>query len=696
MKHPTNIPLVTTIQERCRVCYTCVRECPAKAIRIAEGQAQVIPERCIGCGNCVRVCSQHAKRVLSGIEEVEALLSSAAPVAAVLAPSFPVEFPGDDALRLVGALRQLGFDRVGEVAFGADLVADRYRRLLEVPGGERYVASTCPAIIGYVERYHPDLVPRLAPIVSPMIAASRALRALHGDGLRIVFIGPCIAKKGEAASAGVEGEIDAVLTFVELRAMLEAWGIDVAAAAPSEFDPPQAGAGALFSIARGFLSAADLPEDLMTGHVVAAEGRTNFPDAIKEFEAGDLDARLLEVLCCDGCIMGAGSSSQAPLFSRRSRVSRYVRRRMAVLEQTRWEAEMARLADLDLSRTFGPNDQRIPVPARDQLAEIMVRMGKFTPEDELNCGACGYETCREHAVAIYKGLAENEMCLPHTIEQLRRTVGELNLSNEQLASAQEALMQSEKLASMGQLAAGIAHEVNNPLGVVLMYAHLLLEESGERGDAGLEGDLKMIAEQADRCKKIVAGLLHFARQNKVLLQPTDVPALLEKGLEALHPPENVEVRLEPGPGDPVAEVDQDQILQILSNLVSNAFAAMPDGGALTVRTWGDEEHLRLAVADTGSGIPKASRKKIFEPFFTTKQMGKGTGLGLAVTYGIVKMHRGDIAVESNADPAAGATGTTFTVTLPRRSRRDEPVLAETAPDGALEAPGTAFRGKGSE
>jgi signal transduction histidine kinase len=392
-------------------------------------------------------------------------------------------------------------------------------------------------------------------------------------------------------------------------------------------------------------------------------------EAIKEFDEGHLDSRLLEVLCCEGCIMGAGMTGDAPIFSRRSRVSRYVRQRLATMDNDRWKADMAAVEDLDLSRRYFPYDQRIPVPFKEELGMIMAAMGKFRPEDELNCGACGYDTCQEHAMAIFKGLAENKMCLPFTIEELKKTVQELAVSNGQLASTQAALMQSEKLASMGQLAAGIAHEVNNPLGIVLMYAHLLLQETQKYPQ--IRDDLTMIADQADRCKKIVAGLLHFARQNKVVLQPTDLRKLVEQAMKAMPMPENIDALIEHDLGeDPLAEVDRDQIVQVLTNLVSNAVAAMPEGGTLTIRTRGQEDFVELAVVDTGVGIPKENLPKIFEPFFTTKQIGLGTGLGLAVTYGIVKMHRGDIRVESNADVAAGPTGTTFTVKLPRHGRQD--------------------------
>ncbi len=179
-------------------------------------------------------------------------------------------------------------------------------------------------------------------------------------------------------------------------------------------------------------------------------------------------------------------------------------------------------------------------------------------------------------------------------------------------------------------------------------------------------DLVMIAEQADRCKKIVAGLLHFARQNKVVRIPNDLRELINRAMLTIPVPEGIAVNIKHGLVDPLAEVDRDQIVQVLTNLVSNAVAAMENGGTLTIATEGDEHHVRLIVHDTGVGIPPENIKKVFDPFFTTKQMGKGTGLGLAVTYGIVKMHSGDIRVQSQANPAAGPTGTTFTVTLPRK------------------------------
>jgi signal transduction histidine kinase/iron only hydrogenase large subunit-like protein len=655
---------IHTIPDRCRLCYTCVRECPAKAISIESGQARIVAERCIACGNCVRVCAKNAKQIVSSLDTVQNLLDSENRVLACLAPSFPAEFTDRDPRQLVGQLKAIGFHGVHDVSFGADLTAACYRDLLAHSNGHRYISTACPAIVGYVERYHPELLAHLAPIVSPMIALARYLRSRSTVPVRIVFIGPCIAKKMEADSSQLHGEIDAVLTFRELRELLDRNASEVSAAAPADLDPPLGGSGSLYPISRGALQAAGFREDLLTGEIIATQGRSHVREAIEEFAEGNLNAKLLEVLCCEGCIMGAGMTVETPLFARRQRVSEYVRARMKSLDQAAWEDHMLDAATLALHRHYAAHDQRIPPPGENELAEILSRLGKATPEDELNCGACGYETCREHAIAIHRGLAENEMCLPHTIDRLSQAYGELEQSHRELATTQEALMHSEKLASMGQLAAGIAHEVNNPLGIVLMYAHLLLDEYPEKDQR--YDDIKMIVEQADRCKHIVGGLLHFARQNKVVKYPVDLDQFVERVVAPLKTNRGVTLTVENQLDNPLVEIDKEQIAQVITNLVNNAFAATASPGHITVRCHGDADYVRISVGDTGTGIPQEHLKKIFEPFFTTKQPGKGTGLGLSVSYGIVKMHCGDITVETNADPEAGPTGTTFTVRLPRR------------------------------
>ncbi len=662
-------PLITIIGEKCRMCYACVRECPAKAIQVVDGQARVIQPRCIGCGNCLRVCSQNAKQVRDDTAKAFSLLASGEKVVAMVAPSFPAEFVDISPDRLISMIRALGFDSVHEMSLGADLVAGEYRKLLEKDPQGRYITTPCPAAVAYVRKYHPRLMPHLAPIVSPMVAMARVLRYEMGADTKVVFMGPCVAKK-RASIDTTHGEVDAVLTFAELRDMFARRGVRPDDFAYGDrFDPPHGGIGAVFPIAGGLLQTAGLDEDLLTGELVIAEGRGEFIEAITEFDmtAGG-DTRLLDVLSCSGCFAGPGMTSDLTMLQRRSRVSAYARNRLGSMtdeERALVDGAPETYRDLDLSREYQADVQTLAeIPTLQDIDEILRRMGKYKAQDLLNCGACGYDTCLDHAYAVFAGLADSDMCLPHAIEQLRSAYRQLEESHKSLEEAKEALERTGRLASMGQLAAGIAHEVNNPLGTLLLHANLLLEECED--DSEVKADLETIVDQANRCKRIISGLLNFARQSRVVRQPTDLSELVEKVIRTAPTAENVEITVDDRLNDSIAEIDGDQIVQVLTNLLTNAQHAMPDGGTITITLTDTAGTVTIKVADSGSGIAKEHMAQLFDPFFTTKQVGMGTGLGLAVTHGIIKMHRGQISVQSNSDPAAGPTGTTFRIDLPRK------------------------------
>jgi signal transduction histidine kinase len=217
---------------------------------------------------------------------------------------------------------------------------------------------------------------------------------------------------------------------------------------------------------------------------------------------------------------------------------------------------------------------------------------------------------------------------------------------------------------MGQLSAGIAHELNNPLGVVIMYSNILLDEC--KSDDPLREDLKLVVEQAGRCKKIVAGLLNFARKNQVNHQLVNINELISHSLEGVIVPSTVKVSVTDKTTNPHAMLDSEQMMQVLTNLVKNAIDAMPVEGGIKILLEDTLSDVSITVSDTGTGIKEEDKAKVFEPFFTTKGLGQGTGLGLATAYGIVKMHKGQITVESNTEPAKGPTGTSFKIVLPRR------------------------------
>ncbi|MBN2519386.1 MAG: 4Fe-4S binding protein [Bacteroidales bacterium] len=664
MDFNTENKLVYTIPDLCRVCYTCVRECPAKAIKIINGQAQIITERCIGCGNCTRVCSQGAKLYRQSVDEVASLLESGKEVIALIAPSFPAEFQEYEDYKLfVGTVKAMGFSRVCEVAFGADLVAIEYNKLWKNDSKNRYISSDCPGIVSYINHYYPNLVKNLAPIVSPVVAMAKVVRKKYGQNIKTVFIGPCVAKKDESK------EVDEVITFAELRKLFERNKCLLNNIVPVEFDPPLAGRGAIFPVSHGLVQTSDVSNDILENDVIVAEGRINFQDAIKEFDSGLNKTNHLELLCCEGCILGPGMTDDSNKYIKGTMVNRYVKDKLNSINIQQWNDEIEEYKTLDFSCRFPVQEQSVGSPTDEEIEKVLIRMGKIDENDHLDCGACGYDTCREHAIAIINGLAETEMCLPYTIEKLHKSIKDLEVSNQQLASVQQTLKQAEKLATMGQLSAGIAHELNNPLGVLIMYSNILLEETNK--DSQQYDDLILIVEQANRCKKIVSGLLNFARKNQVNPKEINLVELIQQCFNSVIIPKNIKLNFLRKLSNQNAILDFDQIIQVITNLMKNAIEAMPNGGELTVELVEIFDDIKIIVKDTGVGIAKEDIDKLFEPFFTTKGIGFGTGLGLATAYGIVKMHKGQISVESNADKDRGPTGTTFEIKLPRNGMNYE-------------------------
>ncbi len=650
--------LVYTVKDLCRVCYTCVRECPVKAIRIVDGQAEVVTERCIACGNCTIVCSQGAKVYERSIDRVGDLLHKDHEVIAILAPSYVAEFEEiPDMALFAGMLKKLGFRHMYEVGMGADLVAGAYEKLINRDSGKGYINSDCPAIVSFIQKYHPDLIGSLTPVVSPMVATARYIREVKKSKAKIVFIGPCVAKKEES------GEVDEVITFSELRSMFTAKRIRTSNVEKTAFTPPLAMKGAGFPVSRGLLQSMNLEGNHVDQRVIVAEGRVNFQEAISEYASGKLGSMQLELLCCEGCIMGPGTSPKGKKFIRRSHVLKHLHERLLDSEVEE-HGIRAKDVELDLSRSFCRDDQRSKDGADTEIEKVLHQMGKFSQQDHLDCGACGYDTCISHARAITQGLAEVEMCLPYSIDTLHQTIHKLADSNHKLLSVEQALRQSEKLAHMGQLSAGIAHELNNPLGVVIMYSNLLLEESGDNQQ--LKEDLELIVEQAGRCKSIVGGLLNFARKNQVKYSRTHLEELMRLSSASMIIPDYISYSLESELANPYAEMDREQMVQVISNLLKNGVEAMPEGGKLSVNLSDKNNWVIIRIRDEGSGIAPEDLGKVFEPFYTTKGIGKGTGLGLATCYGIVKMHRGQIDVSSNTKHSDVPRGTEFIIKLPRK------------------------------
>ena len=667
--------VISTIKQNCRRCYTCVRDCPVKAIRIEDGQASVVAERCISCGNCTMVCSQDAKAYASGVDAALRLLEQGSevqrggPVAALLAPSFPVGFSVAPS-RVIGALRTAGFTYVVEVAYGAELVNQAYRDYLADNPAGLHIASACPAVVEYVRKYHPGLTDRLMPIVSPMVATGLAVKERYGRQVRCVFIGPCVAKKAETLDPQVAGAIDEVLTLSELERVFAARGVDPAQAPPGEFDQPHAGSARIYPIPGGLFDSAGIGEGLRDPRLIIVSGKDETVETLTGIPAdGAADESngllLVEALMCRGCYAGPGVASPDPVVVRGRRVAEFASDMARRQRQGALPPYEAGTAPLDLHRSFEPNDQRTQEPTEEEIRGILAHTNKYFAEDELNCGACGYPTCRAKAAAVYAGMAEEAMCLPFIIDQAERVCHELNVPWSNLRDVHSHLINSEKLASMGQMAAGVAHELNNPLSTILLYSHILRRKLEDRTELG--HDLNLLAEESARCKKIIANLLDFARQSRVRIEATSVEQLIHSSADGAlaglpgGPNSPVKVVVEVTPGLR-ADLDRDQMTQVFVNLIKNGAEAM-EGRSGVVRVTAAEVletgRVRFSVSDQGSGISASARDKIFQPFFTTKSIGKGTGLGLPISYGIVKMHNGNIWYETET-----GVGSTFYVEIP--------------------------------
>ena len=388
---------LTLKKSNCKNCYKCIRHCPVKAIRFSGNQAHIIGNECILCGQCFVVCPQNAKQIVDETEKVRVLLQSGNPVVVSLAPSFVANYDGVGINAMRDALQKLGFYDVEETAIGATIVKKEYERMLKEDERDIIITSCCHSINLLIQKYFPAELEYLADVVSPMQAHCMDIKKRFPNA-KTVFIGPCVSKKDEAEH--YEGIVDAVLTFEELTQWLKEENIEL----KKEMDSDPESRARFFPTTGGILKT--MTQDAPGYTYLALDGVENCIDALKDIESGKIHKCFIEMSACVGSCIGGPVMEK---YHRTSAVKDYITVSNYAGEK---DFDVLQPNSVELSKQFEFIEHRLQQPSETEIFNVLRQMGKFKPSDELNCGSCGYNTCREKAIAICQGKAEISMCLP--------------------------------------------------------------------------------------------------------------------------------------------------------------------------------------------------------------------------------------------------------------------------------------------
>ena len=388
---------LTLKKSNCKNCYKCIRHCPVKAIRFSGNQAHIIGNECILCGQCFVVCPQNAKQIVDETEKVRVLLQSGDPVVVSLAPSFVANYDGVGINAMRDALQKLGFYDVEETAIGATIVKNEYERMLKEDGRDVIITSCCHSVNLLIQKYFPAELEYLADVMSPMQAHCQDIKKRFPNA-KTVFIGPCVSKKDEAEH--YEGIVDAVLTFEELTNWLKEASIEL----KQDIDSNEESRARFFPTTGGILKT--MAQNAPGYTYLAIDGVENCIDALKDIESGKIHKCFIEMSACVGSCIGGPVMEK---YHRTSAIKDYITISNYAGEK---DFDVVQPSPSEISKHFEYIEHRLQMPSETEIFNVLRQMGKFKPSDELNCGSCGYNTCREKAIAICQGKAEISMCLP--------------------------------------------------------------------------------------------------------------------------------------------------------------------------------------------------------------------------------------------------------------------------------------------
>ena len=397
---------------KCRHCYKCVRNCAVKAISVKDEQARIMVDHCINCGRCLEVCPQNAKTFASDMERVKGYLRQGFKTVISIAPSYAGVLEFDTPGQVVDALQRLGFWEVRETAEGAALVTNEYKKLVRENKMPNIITTCCPSVNDLIEKYYPDCAKLMAPVVSPMVAHGRYIKKIYGPDVKVVFLGPCIAKKQEAIGDDrVFGAVDAILTFEELADWFHEEGIDLHACEDKPMGNPDPKINRLYPVSGGVIQSVITEEEADGYHKVFVDGLENCMEMLECLQKGELNHCFIEANVCEGgCAKGPASAHWN---------TSYVKTKVKIENVVSYKAarDLPDMSTEELAKEFGDHSLSDLMPSEEQIRRILRSTGKYSVEDELNCGACGYSTCREKAIAVFQGKAELSMCMPYALAQ---------------------------------------------------------------------------------------------------------------------------------------------------------------------------------------------------------------------------------------------------------------------------------------
>ncbi len=408
-----------TVKTDCQDCYKCVRRCPVKAIKIEDSSAMIVTDLCIACGICYKVCPAKAKQMRNDLPRAKFLVKSGKEIYISLAPSWVTEFPEYSAEQLIAAIRRLGIRGVSETALGAEEVSAETARILDKADSGLFISTACPTVVEYVEKYLPELTPNLVGVSSPLLAHCRLLKEEYGAGIETIFVGPCIAKKLEADRH--PELLSLSLSFADLRQWLKDEDIDPASLKPGVFDvfvPRRAKEGAAYPIEGGMIETLKPYPSAKKAYLMQLTGIYNIERELENLRNTAFKQPVfIEALACPGgCINGPCTTDRQSGLDKR----------MEVLRNTEFDDNAGKRTPAhDIRLNYASDTVVEPEFSESDIKKVLAKIGKYTQEDELNCGGCGYDTCRNFARALLEGKAEPEMCVSHMKQQAQRKANAL-------------------------------------------------------------------------------------------------------------------------------------------------------------------------------------------------------------------------------------------------------------------------------